>query len=208
MSSGKLSTFDLIDRLELMVSNAKTIPLYNRVMVEKEELIKVLGSLRDSIPADLQQARQLLAVEQEIIDESKRQAEETTRDASQNARATIENANSQAQSTIADAQARAAETLRTATDQANAMVADAQARSSALVADAQARAQQLVADSEIIARAQAEAQEMLESTHRECEDFSARIHGAVSQMMDHADVSLAQQLDALRALRQEITSNQ
>ena len=77
-----------------------------------------------------------------------------------------------------------------------------------MVADAQARAQQMVSESEIVARAHAEAQEMLENTRRECEAFSARVNAAVSQLMDHADAGLAQQLDALRALRQEIASSQ
>lgn len=208
MSSTKLMTFELIDRLNLVVSSAKTFPLSNKLMVDKEELSSLLRRLEDSIPADLQQARQLLSLEQQIIDESRRQAEETTKEATQNARVTVESANNQAQSTLADAQARAAETLRSATDQANAMLADAQARANALVADAQARAQQMVADSEIIARAQAEAQELLEGAHRECEDYSARVHGAVSQLLEHADAGLAQQLDALRALRQDIASNQ
>ena len=75
-----------------------------------------------------------------------------------------------------------------------------------MIADAQARAQQLVADSEIIARAQAEAQEMLESTHRECEDYSNRVRGAIAQMMDQADRGLAQQLDSLRGLRQDLAN--
>ena len=37
MSSTKLMTFELIDRLNLLVSGARTIPLSNRVMVDKDE---------------------------------------------------------------------------------------------------------------------------------------------------------------------------
>ena len=183
MSSTKLMTFELIDRLNLLVSGARTIPLSNRVMVDKDELLRLMQQLEQSIPNDLQQARQLLAVEQQIIDESRRQAEDTTKEANQKARTTVDSANSQAQATLADARTRA----------------------NAVLADAQARAQQMVADSEIIARAQAEAQELLESAHRECEDYTMRVHGAVAQMMEQADDGLSQQLDALRALRQEIT---
>lgn len=205
MSSTKLMTFELIDRLNLLVSGARTIPLSNRVMVDKDELLRLMQQLEQSIPNDLQQARQLLAVEQQIIDESRRQADDTTKEANQKARTTVDSANSQAQATLADANSRASETMRTATDQANAMVADARNRANAVLADAQTRAQQMVADSEIIARAQAEAQELLESAHRECEDYTMRVHGAVAQMMEQADAGLSQQLDALRALRQEIT---
>lgn len=207
MSSTKLSTFEILDRMNLMVSSAKTFPLSNRLMLDREELSALLRRLEDSIPNDLQQARKLLAVEQQIIDESRRQADSAMKEAGESAKQTVEKANNQANATLADAQARAAETLRTSTDQANAMLADAQARAAAIIADAQARAQHMVADSEIIARAQAEAQEMLESAHRECEEYSMRVHGSVSQMLEQADDGLARQLDALRALRQEISAN-
>ena len=185
MSSTKLSTFEILDRMNLMVSNAKTFPLSNRLMLDREELSALLRRLEDSIPNDLQQARKLLAVEQQIIDESRRQADSAMKEAGENAKQTVEKAN----------------------NQANAMLADAQARAAAIIADAQARAQHMVADSEIIARAQAEAQEMLESAHRECEEYSMRVHGSVSQMLEQADDGLARQLDALRALRQEISAN-
>ena len=186
MSATKLSIFELIDRINLLVNSARTIPLSGKMMLDRDEVSDLLRRLEESIPQDLQHARQLLAVEQQIIDESRRQAETTVREANQNAKTTVENA----------------------TNQANALMADAQARANALVADAQTRAQQMVADSEIVARAQAEAQEMLEAAHREGEDYSLRVHGAVSQMMEHADASLSQQLDALRALRQELAARQ
>ncbi|MBE5787200.1 MAG: hypothetical protein E7324_06625 [Clostridiales bacterium] len=208
MSNTKLVSFELIDRLILMVEQAKGIPLTNKIFVEKEESMSLLRRLEDSIPADLKQARELLALEKQIIDESNRQAEKTVNDANQQAQATVESANQQAQATVNDAQARASETLRSASDQANAMIADAQARANATIADAQARAQKMVSESEIIARAQAEAQEMLEATRRECEDYAARVHASMNHLMEMADAGLAQQLDALRALRQDVASNQ
>lgn len=219
MSNAKLATFELIDRLMLVAEQAKGIPLTNKMMVEREEVLGLLRRLEDSIPADLKQARDLLAIEKQIIDESNRQANQTVNEANAQAKNTVESANAQAQNTVdsanaqaqatlADAQARAAETLRSSSDQANAMLADAQARANAIISDAQARAQKMVSESEIIARAQAEAQEMLETTHRECEDFAMRVKGAVNHMMEMADAGLSQQLDSLRALRQDIASNQ
>ena len=157
MSSTKLSTFEILDRMNLMVSSAKTFPLSNRLMLDREELSALLRRLEDSIPNDLQQARKLLAVEQQIIDESRRQADSAMKEAGESAKQTVEKANNQANATLADAQA--------------------------------------------------EAQEMLESAHRECEEYSMRVHGSVSQMLEQADDGLARQLDALRALRQEISAN-
>ncbi len=206
-SSNRLMTFELLDRMTMMISNAKTIPLYNRIMLEKEEFTSLMRRLEESIPADLQKARAIIEQEEQILTESNKIASDTTQKANQEAQTTVENAKAQAQSLLSDAQNRANDTMRSATDQANAMMADAQGRANALVADAQAQAQQMVADSEIIARAQAEAQEMLESAHRDCDEYSARMHDAVSQMMEQADMGLAQQLDALRALRQNFSGN-
>ena len=207
MSANKLPTFDLLDRMGLLVSNARAIPLSGKIMVEKEEFSSLMRRLQDSIPVDLQQAKQLLEMEQQIIGDSKRQAESTTREATQKANDLLEDATAKANAMVTDAQTRAADTLRSATDQANAMLADAQARANALVADAQTRAQQLVSDSEIVARAQAEAQELLESAHLECEQYSARVQDTVHQLMENADAALTQQLDSLRAMRQDLTLN-
>lgn len=184
-SSKRLMTFELLEQMAITISKATTIPIFNRILLDKEEFSSLMRRLEESIPADLQKARTIIEQEEQILDESNKIASETTQKAS-----------SEAQATIADAKT-----------QASAMVNDAQARANAMIADAQAQAQQMVADSEITARAQAEAQEMLENTHRECDDFTARMHDAVGQMMEQADIGLSQQLDALRAMRQQFTNN-
>ena len=84
----------------------------------------------------------------------------------------------------------------------------AQARANGMIADAQARAQQMVAESEIVARAQAQAQDMLDSARRDCDAFAAQTRDSINALMAQADDGLARQLDALRALRQDITSAQ
>ena len=205
-NSNRMMTFEVLDRMQMIISNAKNIPLSKRIMLEKEEITSLMRRLEESIPADLQKAKAIIEQEETILNESNRIASETTQKANQEAQNTVDSARAKADEMVNDAQTRAGDTMRTATDQANAMVADAQNRANAMIADAQARAQQLVADSEIIARAQAEAQEMLERTHRECDDYSAQIHSAVSQLISRADAGLMQQLDSLRALTQDLNN--
>ena len=205
-NNNRLMTFELLDRMEMMISEAKTIPLYKRIMLEKEEFASLMRRLEESIPADLQKAKAIIEQEETILNESNRIASETTQKANREAQEAIDNARNQAQILTTNAQNQANDTLRSATDQANAMVTDAQNQASAMIANAQAQAQQMVADSEIIARAQAEAQEMLENAHRDCDAYSARVHGAVNQMMENADIALAQQLDALRAMRNDFAN--
>ena len=208
MSSQNLQTFELIDRLNLLISETRTIPFTNKLPLDKEELTALLHRLEASLPDDIQQAKQIIAQEKKVIDESRKLAEDTIREANKTARTTVDNANSQAKAAVQDAQQKAAQTLQEATNSANAMVADAQNRANMMVQEAQNHAQQLISESEIVARAQAQAQEMLDSTHRECEEYSMRVHGTVSQMLETADVEMTRQLDELRALRQEISVNQ
>ena len=75
MSSTKLMTFEFIDRLNLLVSGARTVPLTNKIMADKEELLNLLKRLEDSIPDDVQQAKRLLDVEEQILAESRKEAE-------------------------------------------------------------------------------------------------------------------------------------
>ena len=49
MSGKELATFDLLDQLELMVENAKTIPLYGRIMLEKQECTSLVRRIRESL---------------------------------------------------------------------------------------------------------------------------------------------------------------
>ena len=154
-NNNRLMTFELLDRMDLMISEAKTIPIYKRIMLEKEEFTSLMRRLEESIPADLQKAKAIIEQEETILSESNRIASETTQKANREAQEAIDNAKNQAQIMTTNAQNQANDTMRTATEQANAMVADAQNRANAMIADAQAQAQQMVADSEIVARAQA-----------------------------------------------------
>ena len=194
-SSKRMMTFELLDRMSKLIGEAKTIPIYNRIMLEKEEFTSLIRRLNESIPPDMQSAQAIIDQEERILGDSRKIAEETTAKANSEAQATVAKAQAQADTLVTDAQNRANETIRSATDQANAMIADAQAR-----------AQQMVAESEIVARAQAEAQEMLESTHRDCEEFTGRAHDAVNQLLEQTDMYMTQQLDSLRAAREQFAN--
>ena len=125
MSTNRLMTFELLDRMEQLLSEAKAIPLTKKFMLDKEEFSSLMRRLEESIPVDVQNAKTIIDQEENIISESNRIAEETTRNANAEAQSAVENAKQEANAMVADAQARAAETLRSSTDQATAMVADA-----------------------------------------------------------------------------------
>ena len=82
MSTNRLMTFELLDRMEQLLSEAKAIPLTKKFMLDKEEFSSLMRRLEESIPVDVQNAKTIIDQEENIINESNRIAEETTRTAS------------------------------------------------------------------------------------------------------------------------------
>ena len=112
MSTNRLMTFELLDRMEQLLSEAWAVPLTKKFMLDKEEFSSLMRRLEESIPVDVQNAKTIIDQEENIINESNRIAEETTRNASAEAQATVDNAKQEANAMVNDAQARAAPTPR------------------------------------------------------------------------------------------------
>src|SRR5438128_372950 len=78
----------LIDKLDDLVHNAKTMPLTDQVRVDKEEIYDILDQMRATIPEEIKQARwivkerqQQLVSEQQVVKEAERAAEDIIEDA-------------------------------------------------------------------------------------------------------------------------------
>ena len=65
----------LIDKLDDLVHNAKSIPLTNQVRVEKEGIYDILDQIRATIPEEIKQARWIVKERQEMEAEATREAE-------------------------------------------------------------------------------------------------------------------------------------
>ena len=44
-NENRLMTFELLDRMNMMLADAKTIPLYNRIMLKKEDFSELMRRL-------------------------------------------------------------------------------------------------------------------------------------------------------------------
>src|SRR5437879_9924249 len=71
----------LIDKLDDLVHNAKTIPLSDSVRVDKEEIYDILDQMRATIPEEIKQARWIVKERQEMLAEAKKEAERIIKDA-------------------------------------------------------------------------------------------------------------------------------
>lgn len=70
----KLS-LDRIDQIENMVVNSLHIPMIGKVIIDEEDLFEQLDHLREHLPAELNQAQQILQNQAHILQEARNTAE-------------------------------------------------------------------------------------------------------------------------------------
>ena len=71
----------LIDKLDDLVHNAKTVPMTGTVRVDQEEIYDILDQMRATIPEEIKQARWIVKERQEMLAEAKREAERIVKEA-------------------------------------------------------------------------------------------------------------------------------
>ena len=106
----------LIDKLDDLVHNAKTMPLSDQVRIDRDEIYEILDQMRATIPEEIKQARWIVKERQEMLAEAKREVdrllaearEQAVREASQTEIVKI--AEHQAQDIVDEARRAARET--------------------------------------------------------------------------------------------------
>jgi cell division septum initiation protein DivIVA len=71
----------LIDKLDDLVHNAKSVPMTDTVRVDKEEIYDLLDQMRATIPEEIKQARWIVKERQEMLAEAKRESERIIKEA-------------------------------------------------------------------------------------------------------------------------------
>lgn len=72
---------DIIDRLDDSVATARGIPLTGTCMVDREELLILIGAIRENLPAEIKQAAWMLDQNRQLIAEARKEADAIRRDA-------------------------------------------------------------------------------------------------------------------------------
>lgn len=70
-----------LHQLELMVAEAKQVPLSASIMLNRAEIDGLVTELRDSLPDELRQARWILKERDEMLDKARRRSDEMLADA-------------------------------------------------------------------------------------------------------------------------------
>lgn len=74
-------SYEVLDRLERMVLQAKSMPFSANCILDREEVLVLIGLLRDGLPVELKQAKWLLDQSHELLDTARNQAREIVDDA-------------------------------------------------------------------------------------------------------------------------------
>lgn len=75
------STADMLDHLESCVATARSLPFSDTCLVDREEMMVLVGMIRESLPSELKQAKWLLEQNRQLIAEARKEAENIMREA-------------------------------------------------------------------------------------------------------------------------------
>lgn len=114
---------ELITELQDMVADSKSLPLSGgKVIIEAEKIYDILDEIQDTLPAEVRQAKNIVADRSQIISEAKKEAEEIIHAAEEKKKAMIEQseimreAKAEATELLNDVKAKAAEMRKAAND--------------------------------------------------------------------------------------------
>ena len=128
-----MEILEILDVLEDKVENAKNIPIINRAVIDKEDLLATIEDMRLRLPEDLKQARWIKDDRKRILAEAKEEADSIIKQGEEKAaqlvdeHAITKRAYEQANSIIASAQKNSRELRLGARQYIDKVLADSDA---------------------------------------------------------------------------------
>ena len=69
-------TEQLLEDLETLVETSNRIPMTTKRMVEEDEMMRIIDSIQESLPLELEESRRIVAEKDAVLADAKKQAEE------------------------------------------------------------------------------------------------------------------------------------
>ena len=82
-------SLQILNEIDFLITNASTVPLTSKVMVDAEYLFSLVDKFRQVFPEELEQAEMVINEVQEIADEAEAEAEKIIADAQNQANAIL-----------------------------------------------------------------------------------------------------------------------
>lgn len=119
--------FEALDELGAILEEARSVPMTAGCLVPRGEVLELLDDIRDSFPADLDDAQDVLDQKEQLIGGARQHAETTVGQANSEADATLSRSRAEADRILADAKAQADRMVAEAHQHATGMVEEARA---------------------------------------------------------------------------------
>ena len=110
-----MKVLELLTELEELVEKGNTLPFSSKALVSPEEIMEIIGEIREELPAELVQAREIVEQKKKIMVEAEGDAERIKNEAEKKLKEMIDTneitrtATAQAETIIKNAQASAKE---------------------------------------------------------------------------------------------------
>ncbi len=69
-----MKVYEVLDKLQFEIEEASNVPLTNKVMIDKDEILDIIDDLRASIPMDIAEAKRIREEEIRIKSQAEREA--------------------------------------------------------------------------------------------------------------------------------------
>ena len=168
-----------IQQLEDMVKEAKSMPLSSSALLNREELLELIASMREQLPEEVKQARWVVRDREELLAKARREAESLVERARQE------------QMRLVGQEA----VVQAASEEAERIVSDSQDRAHSVRMEAEDYVDAKLAQFEIAIQ---RLQEMLQQTHEALGANVARVQAALDEQLQQTQGSLlrvAEQVD-------------
>ena len=133
---------DLILDLQNLIDNAKSVPFSSgKVMVSSDEIFDIIGQIQDAMPAEVRQAKNIVADRKQILSEANSEAENIIRAAEErkkvmlNQNELVREAQVKARDLVEDAKAKSGEIRKAANVYADGILKRAEESLSNQLAD-------------------------------------------------------------------------
>ena len=70
-----MRTEKLLEDLEVLIESSSRIPMTTKRMVEEDEIMRIIDSIQESLPLELEESRRIVADKDKVLADAQRQAE-------------------------------------------------------------------------------------------------------------------------------------
>ena len=70
-----MKTEKLLEDLEVLIESSSRIPMTTKRMVEEDEIMRIIDSIQESLPLELEESRRIVADKDKVLADAQRQAD-------------------------------------------------------------------------------------------------------------------------------------